>query len=604
MSDIFTANVFFTLDFKLAERARNSKSFSDLLKSLSDEDLKKVVTTGGYSGGGITDFSYSYGSMSSGDQKFLTITMVSTNSFIEKYFINSASNLGSVSVSGISGIASRCYFMFGVGDSLDTWSGIHTCSLFDSSYSVSQGGVRLVKLSFVPMAGSLISNYWLKDRTLQSRISSQNPTTKQIIGEAIISEVSIDKIKFGLRDLIKDYLIKLSGSINVLVLFPKIDSILIELLSNYLLLVRNIQPVFTKFLVEVEVQSSTSTIIDTNPYAIRDSFIGGNSDIPYILKLKSEVSTNSNDPPDLFEPINKFGKNLASLISTIRKVFTPSFSIEDNLKIVKLLKENVDNSIDDTKPLFIWGDLNIISNKIYGEGADLTNRELMEPDLLKGDKVLNGVKNLLSPTDSFRSSIIGRIDYGEDIKFKYNVEDSNILSFSLKSWPGYLSTFFLKIDNLKEDKLKDINPSKSSSNTSQTLTISQPPQGSNGLSNVDASSSTSVSSAIPNQSTSPVMAVLPEADLQIIYKEALKFAARLSSSLTIRTLPFFSLTSITSLGKPCKVIGADPYIIGEPIPTEEKSTVIEGDFLITGFRHSITATNGCYSEFSLTRILS
>jgi hypothetical protein len=71
---------------------------------------------------------------------------------------------------------------------------------------------------------------------------------------------------------------------------------------------------------------------------------------------------------------------------------------------------------------------------------------------------------------------------------------------------------------------------------------------------------------------------------------------------TIRTVPYFQLSDNMMLNSPCKiVINKTPNLDNYPMDPEDREAFLSGNYIIIGFRHTVTSTDA-YSEFDVLRI--
>lgn len=82
--------------------------------------------------------------------------------------------------------------------------------------------------------------------------------------------------------------------------------------------------------------------------------------------------------------------------------------------------------------------------------------------------------------------------------------------------------------------------------------------------------------------------------------DMLEFFDSASFTVEIETLPFFPISSLFYLGKPCILLANRPDLIGSPKTKNPLDLIISGAYAITGMEHRISST-GAISKFTLRK---
>lgn len=621
MSKVYTNNVFLTVDPEVARKASEAKSYSALLDSLTLEQKSTTIMTGYAGNAGILSFEYSLGG-GGGDQKMMKLRLVSTGSFFEKYFTAGTYADYIERINNKVPALKPCYFMFGVGDKLANWNGPFKCFNINSQFTMTAGGRREVNLEFVPAFGAAINNYYNPSRVLQRRIDGSNKNIynyQQIVAEAVVGDQSVQSIVNTIEKVIKNYLQKFISSSNVLIILPKISDIVVDSKVNNVL--ADNREDLPKAVSELgfEIVSTIQTLgpIDGSPYSMQEQLDPVYENIDTI-SLKSYIPSNPSDYPNYYDALADVGKKWTKLLSEKNRKFNPRFLIEDNLKIIKLISDKIDKSIDPTQPVLIWGDEQAISQLIYAESpVNLEDRSIEYLNKFDNKNYRKDVINLIAQTeDSFKIDSTSNTP-GDILEFRYNLENPNIISFNLQSFPAYISIYQAQIqdqikaiiDGEKEKEKKEIKEKiKENIYDTRQFIYNNNSYVSQDLKKlyiyIMKDSRSLLQEKLENlekEDFSLRTSVEKEANKLLLESQNTEFMNKLFINLSIRTLPFFKVTSISTIGKQCTIKGFDPQLIGVKI--ENKGSLLDGQYLIVGFKH-IISVNDSYSEFTLVKNIS
>lgn len=601
-------------------------------------------------------------------------------------------------------IGQKIYFAFGVGSDLTQWAGPYGMTLVASEFQVNEAGIREITLIFNGIDGGLLRNYIeaANDRSFQRAINKYNfiLTDKVITGEeyeVVTKEVMesnfLSFCHYYTKNLIQNYIKKISGSNNCIALLPNLNEIATgEQTEQYKILLNPFvdngsanpfnQIDFNRFKAikgPKELYESTFGIpieIETGLTSMELTLDGRTefkeNDRQYRLVLRTrtgETNDAAESLPDYYLPLKKFGEKISSIMYKYSNwmVYNQVLLVETNIKTLKLWKEQKFIA-NDKEPCYVFGSEQLISELLYLTDANTLEDALKLPFF--GKMVEESDSKKFRNTDyrvkyfntfkknrynsSFGEQLLKQDDlaYSEEaiklIKtagipvFKHNTNNPNILALSIKDIPGYRAVYSLgfnlqsylpfvnssKInaeDLIKSSSLKNYFELRSEVekdleiysnsvispdiNTLKMLVtgalqrfggfylnpiLTENPE----ITREEFASILALDVYNRYRRRLPYVEVSNKSEATYIQKELIDQLNKLQFSLSIRTLPFFSLADTSIRKKKCVLQANQNSIIGLSEPA--KPSYYSGIYNILGFRHVINA-NEMYSEFNILR---
>lgn len=596
-------------------------------------------------------------------------------------------------------IGQKIYFAFGVGSDLTQWAGPYGMTLVASEFQVNEAGIREITLIFNGIDGGLLRNYIesANDRSFQRAINKYNfiLTDKVITGEeyeVVTKEVMesnfLSFCHYYTKNLIENYIKKISGSNNCIVLIPNLNEIangeyqesVGNAISNFSLSpainipkLKSAKELYeATFGIPIELETGITNMELTLDG--RTEFRENDRQYRLVLRTKTgETNDAAESLPDYYLPLKKFGEKISSLMYKYSKwmIYNQVLLVETNIRTLKLWKEQKFIA-NDTDPCYIFGSEQLISELLYLNDADTLEDALKVP--FYGKMVEESDSKNYRNTDyrlkyfntfkknrynsSFGEQLLKQDDlaYSEEaielIKtagipvFKHNVNNPNVLALSIKDIPGYRAVYSLgfnlqsylpfvnssKInaeDLIKSSNLKDyitlrseveanleiyLNTTKFVTNeTLKALAEGSINRAEIGSLNADIRSLFRDNPEINRDELISILSLdiynryrrrLPYVEISniseatYVQKEIIDQLNRLQFSLSIRTLPFFSLADTSIRKKKCVLQANQNNIIG--LSDRARPAYYSGVYNILGFRHVINA-NEMYSEFNIIR---
>lgn len=528
MSKVFTGNVFISTSRQAIEKLFFSKdklpTLSDKILTLDDEELKRSLIVTPQRNSNLISFDYSFGSVNS-DSNFLQLKFVETDELFEFFYVNKsvASTLLTKLLKELkyynNTIAGReykrdiekslfdadartilndgkIYFSFGVGEDLQDWAGPFVANLMGSNLEESADGVREITLKYTTTSPFFLSNMINTEleNGLESAINKykRSITNSRFIAARAEIEVEIKdlekNIHFYVNKLITSYLKTCSNNSEVITLIPNLNlaytlkkintkatggAALTEIANRR----RNTE--FTeKFFkdLNIDVNFITDGIKELLPIAPEVAqerslriLIGK---VKLSMDTKKQIIPAENGFPDFFWPIyniiNYYGQIYASLVNDGGLVSDFEFYEESNIKILKLWKKYGFIN-DDTRPVIIFGSLQLIKNILYLSNITDFDSLLQQPSNINfvykddSDKYYNRsyrvdyfnqfIKTPIS--SSFKEQVIIKdelalpefnkqfIDFAGIPVFRYNLPNSNVLGLNVQYNDTYTGIYNL-----------------------------------------------------------------------------------------------------------------------------------------------------------------
>jgi hypothetical protein len=524
----FTGNVFLTTSKEALDKvffAKNKlNSFKESVALLSKDELENSIIVSPGRNSNLIEFDLSYGVLST-DGHALKIRLAETGSSFEYYYVsvNQDSILNRQLLEEYnksrkvedridSAYVKNLYYAFGVGDNLETWSGPFQGYMAKADFSIDSAGVKEIELVFTSDLSRFDRNYIENEfeNSLRNDINRYN----FVLSHKNTNYVAKVKAEGALElletphdlvvKLITDYITGLTGSSNeVIVLIPDLGKILKAYLS---------QPYFAKnqdapltriseiynILFGVKVYSAPDESLAAIPrtYDERVEYeevrrrLGASKDkgfiktlsdaanLPsYLESLKSKIlemsaaSNNSNSPtettPDYYVPLLRFEQSLIKFAAGINKNYSQILTVENDIRILKLLKEfGIIKS--DKKPVYIFGDADLINKLIYlidvrsieniltFNDSSLSTSDkatyLKTPGIGYRAKFFNTFLKM-DPGSSFKEqvflkdelalpeSLLKLVKFSNIPVFKHNLRNSNVLSLSVSHNGAYKGVY-------------------------------------------------------------------------------------------------------------------------------------------------------------------
>jgi len=630
MSKVFTGNAFLTTSKNIMNKFVKGRYVSSF-KELTKEQQSNSIIVGPGKNTNLISFTYSFGSAAGSDQKLLTLRFSETGNSFEKHYLDA--NLEEVTLEDIinkGNFTKKVYLIFGVGNSLKSWAGPFTLSLISTNYTIGESGRRDITLRFCPVTGPLTRNRF-SDKDIQSRFNRINRTQRNVqprlaqsdeINLEYSDRLNGDKIDDRLVKVVKSYFEKIVEGSDVLVVLPKVGNNLvahyspIDVIQN-----SNFQKFFGEIGLLARMDSPDPTPGPNTPYVIKkyNPGPGDVDDIKLSIKMDAPPASDPNPTPDYFQPISKINSKIVNVLGQSGLQFRPYFICEDNIAILDLWKKYFGIK-DSSTSVLVYGDESLISTLLYLENVEskqsLTiqyptkvtpNEESKryENQGYRSDYATNIIKN----KSSFHSDVADQLsldtpddDHTTIVDFRYNINDPNVLSLNTESLPGYMSLF--KETYAQKAVLQAINLginllSKAVYDALAALSKVISPY----ISRFRSTIKSTPSNIKVNQDLKivnplgPIVASRNKASSQAFQKSLLNNLKRSFFKVTIRTIPFFHISSLTNLGRKCKITSNLMSIIGGTNYTE---SFLNSQYRIIGFNHVMTDRD-MYSEFTLVK---
>lgn len=663
-SKIFTTNVFLTTSKKLIDRLFSTSyvsNFEQTIASLTpaERDISLIVHPG--KNNNFIELSYEFGSQLQADQSFLTLKFLETNTLFETYFLqDSLENIYQrVKTDGMYSSNKKIYFSFGVGNDLRNWAGPFECSLLKSSFIITEAGTKLITLNFVPISGAVLRNYFSMTSKPEARINSTNAFKQKHITTVKENFKIKDIFKPNFIDelftkLIKNYLKEISNNSEILIMLPSVER---ELLEVQRVLQKNNQPIIKcfKYLGVTEAYDFVSNDFDDYPTSmfevVPDKVI--EADTGSIALTTNRPRNNQQSAvPDPWEPISDVINSLNQLFTSPDNSlvwskpktvgFLQCLIVENNLQLKKLWK---DNGIiqDDSKNIIIFGDSRIIAEVLYPDGTTPIRNDYSLTDAVS--KIRYGTSSFReeykkylysrsSALTDFYSDAKSRPIFGDSTQyvpiFRFNKENSNVMSINFASNPSYMSFFASEDGILKRgeadvyvnvrDLIKEVEElSKLDKKLQQTniplkeletitrqrsvviQKIYELYNMTGGVKDYEATKAT-LENLIKNSkgslTTGQMVEFLSNVGAEVVAKEIFDILERMVTNLAIKTLPAFTLTNLGSLGTLIYIDANNGKVLNTQ--KKESSSFLSGFYRVQGYKHVVT-TREAYSEFTLVR---
>lgn len=630
MSKVFTGNAFLTTSKNIMDKFVKGRYVSSF-KELTKEQQSNSIIVGPGKNTNLISFTYSFGSAAGSDQKLLTLRFSETGNLFEKHYLNA--NLEGLTLKDINkGIfTKKVYLTFGVGNSLKGWAGPFTLSLISTNYTIGESGRRDITLRFCPVTGPLIRNRF-SDKDIQSRFNRINRTQRNVpprlaqsdeINLEYSDKLNAEKIDDSLVKVVKSYLQKIVEGSDVLVVLPEVGN---KLVAHYGptdgLQNSNFQKFFGEIGLLARLDGPSPSPGPNNPLIVKryNNILAGPNNIKLSVKMDVPPAADQNPTPDYFQPISKINSKIVNVLGQSRLQFRPYFICEDNIAILDLWKKYFGIKESSTS-VFVYGDESLISTLLYLENVESkVSLPIQYPTDVTPNKESKKYENqgyrsdyatkIIKNKSSFHSDVADQLslDTTEDdhttiVDFRYNINDPNVLALNTESLPGYMSLF--KETYAQKARLQAINLSKnllskavydalaalskvispSVSNLFRSIIKSTP-------SNIKVNQDLKIVNPL-----GPIVASTNKASSQAFQKALLNNLKRSFYKVTVRTIPFFHISSLTTLGRKCKITSNLMSIIGGTNYTE---SFLNGRYRIIGFNHVMTDRD-MYSEFTLVK---
>lgn len=441
MAKVFTGNVFITTSKQAMEKVFFSKNilsnYKDNLLTLTEEELKNTYIVSPLKNSNLIEFDFSLGQMESNSQ-FLSLRFLETDSIFELFFVNKSLNSSLLSRvfselqssqllsakekrnleskifdSNFNLINDRSiYFSFGIGDSLNNWSGPFTLTLSESKLLTTAEGVKEVLLIFRGNPDQFQSNR-IEDEMHRGLDTAVNKYNRILSNRNLIKAESLVEFELSqfpgrehrtISDLISTYISRVSQNYNVIVMLPDMGKIIQKQLdniegrrikaelppktfNNFNLLsplqrneiVRNLtekdfwEKKKNDYKSIIEKLNITFTILTEGRIAVPLSLDEGHETAKPTYSYRVGLSIGSdnidNDEeilPDYYYPIVQFiaGLRPYARYATNQNASDIEFYEETDSRILKLWK-TYKFIQDDSKPAILLGSQNLIRNILY-----------------------------------------------------------------------------------------------------------------------------------------------------------------------------------------------------------------------------------------------
>lgn len=650
-SKAFTANFFLTSSKEVADKFSKAKKVSNFIDQLTPEEKGlSFIHYPGKQNSNLLEFSYEFGSKTQKDQAFLSLKFLESNLPFEKYYLqDSIDNQVYRNSTDTSGVYSSkpIYISFGIGDNLQEWGGIFVCSLKDANFILTESAVKIITLNFVPAQGLLLRNSYMRSTGYESRINTSDPVgTKIVISQSEIIKIEDlqkpNKLNTALQNLLNKYLSSISGMQTICILpdvepnyyvrdaelFSQgraVDAALKELgVKPYIVLSKKNQETILKGLV-------------THPFSLHQ-VVKSNIETPEEIELKLVCEANPVvTVPDPFNPINNLSSKLKEFFS-VRGSKTVGFQgrvvVENNYKLLELWKKY--GFINTLEATVVYGDSRLLKKFLYPDRNFKTETNVIATTFdykkYNSEKYKDEYNDLIAINqDDFRRDTNKLNSNSNAIPiFNFSNKNGNVVSLNFKNEPGYFGllkgvgfkpetiTTYVNtpeiVKLLKEyEQLKDLDSNKSSKNLQNPLPNQLNTREEQIRQEVIAKVKNIYSSSPlynPNIDLDVILKNMTKAEVGILIKYFSTLSAEISAkeinevmmksvlSLTIRTLPYFKISSLGVLGLLCFLIGDNNKVFN--VKPFDDDSFLTGYYNILSFRHVITKAD-CYSEFSLQR---
>lgn len=663
-SKIFTTNVFLTTSKKLIDRLFSTSYVSNFEQGIvsltpAERDISLIVHPG--KNNNFIELSYEFGSQLQADQSFLTLKFLETNTLFETYFLqDSLENIYQrVKTDGMYSSNKKIYFSFGVGNDLRNWAGPFECSLLKSSFIITEAGTRLITLNFVPIGGSILRNYYAIVSKPEARINSTNAFKQNHITSVKESFKIKDIFKPNFIDelftrLVKNYLKQISNNSEVLVMLPSVER---ELFEVQRVLQKYNKPIIEcfRFLGVTQAYDFVSDNFDDYPNSmfevVPDKVIEAD-EATIELTTNRPRNNQRSAVPDPWEPISDVVNSLNQLFTSPDKSlvwakpktvgFMQCLIVENNLQIKKLWK---DSGIiqDDKKNIIIFGDSRIIAEVLYPDNTNPERNDYALTDAISNirygtSKFREEYKKYLysrsSSLTDFYSDAKSRPIFGGSTEyvpiFRFNKENSNVLSINFASNPSYMSFFasedgilrrgeadvYVNVRDLikQVEEIEELDKKLQKTNISlkeiETITnqknvvinkIYELYNITGGVKDYKATQAT-LEKLVKNSNGLPMggqlIEFLSNVGAEVVAKEIFDILERMVTNLAIKTLPAFTLTNLGSLGSLIYIDANDGKVL--TAKKKESSSFLSGFYRVQGYKHVVT-TREAYSEFTLVK---
>lgn len=470
-----------------------------------------------------------------------------------------------------------------------------------------------------------------------------------------------DKLNTALQNLLNKYLVSISGmqAISILPdvepnyhvidaeLFNQgrgVDAALKELgVKAYIVLSKKtkekIKENISKKSIEsfLEYQRREIKNLITHPFSLHQ-IIPSNIETPEEVELKLVCEANPiATVPDPFKPINELSTKLKKLFSSKGSKtvgYQGRVVIENNYKLLELWKKY--KFIDKLEPTIVYGDSRLLNKFLYPDRNFQTETNVI-PTNFDFEKYKNSKYE-----DEYNSLIaINQDDFRRDKNklnstpnaipiFNFSNKNGNIISLNFKNEAGYqgllrgagfkpdtITTYVNRPDLIKllkeYEKLKDLDNNKNVNDLQQPIPNQQPTREEQVRQEIIAKVKTIYSSSPqydPKVNLDAILKNMTKEEVGIAIRYFSTLSAEISAKeineimmksvvfMTIRTLPYFKISSLGVLGLLCFLIGDNNRVFN--VRPFDDDSFLTGYYNILSFRHVITKSD-CYSEFSLQR---
>lgn len=627
MSKVFTGNIFLSTSRSIIDKFMRKQP-------LNSQEKESSIIVGPGKNRNLVSFNYSFGSIAGADQKLVVLRFLEFGTAFEKYYLE-ANLTNTISKDAAGGLFTKnLYLAFGVGDDLSAWAGPFILSLIQANYVINGDGRREVIMRLCPVTGPINKNYVvnssIQNKSLRINQSQQITPAQSLFSDPYIikygDKLNNEKIDEALVKIIKSYFQKTVNNSDVIILLPKVGKELvkynagIDIFQNH-----NFQKFFGDIGLMSEIIEKKPQPGPSEPHQIKKKSSESNANnIKLYIASNPSLLSFLDSTPDFYIPVNNVNKKISKIFGKSNLQFRPYFICEDNATIIDFWKKYFGVRRNATS-VFVYGDERLISTLLYLENVETTSDlSINYPSKVEPNEETKKYENgsyradyikLIKNKSSFHRDVANKLsleDTDSDntlvVDFRYNVKDPNILSLTTNSLPGYISVFnpvFEKAQVLQSiNSKKNLLFSKIIPASKKLLEVIQRNNSNNFfLQKLKDYVQTAVSKVLTyfdqNSTAKKSSTIFVESDQTAKQYENLLLDAfrRTVFKISIKTIPFFNITSLTSLGRKCKLTTNLISTVGN---YDYSKSFLDGNYRILGFNHVINEAE-MYSEFTLIK---
>jgi len=650
-SKVFTANIFLTASREVADKFSLAKKVSNFIDQLSTQEKgMSFIHYPGKQNSNLLELSYQFGSDKQKDQSFLTLKFLESNLPFEKYYLqNTIENEIYRNTTNEEGVYSSkpIFISFGIGDNLQEWGGIFICSLKTANFILTESGVKIITLEFVPAEGMLLRNSYMRSVGYESRINSGTAIKQRVtISQSQIIKIEnlkkLNEVNYALQNLVNKYLFSISEMQTICIL-PDVEPNYSVKSLEYFFKGKADDAALKELGVKANVvlskknQEEVIKNLVTYPFTLHQ-IETKNIETPKEIELKLVCEVNPNvTVPDPFNPINTLSSKLNELFSAKGSTtvgFQNRVVIENNYKLLELWKKY--KFIDELKPTIVFGDSRLLKKFLYPDRNFRTETNCIATTFdsakYKNEKYENEYNDLIAVNeDDFRRDANKLNSTPNAIPvFNFSNKNGNIISLNIKNEPGYfgllkgigfkpetVTTYVNTPDLIKllkqYESLKDLNNNKNTQDL-QNVGVNQQNINERNIREEIISKVKRIYSSSPlfdkNVDLDAILKGMTKQDVGVVIKYFSTLSAEISAKeindvmrksvilMSIRTLPYFKISNLGVLGLLCFLVGDNNNVFN--VKPFDDNSFLTGYYNLLSFRHVITKTD-CYSEFSLQR---